>query len=219
MFQFLNKMRAKRAERQWFAQHERGEIFQWIFDTNKWGSAETPSGKGSETQRTEAIREELPRIVEELNIKSILDLPCGDLHWIASLNLPVHYIGADIVPTLIEQNRTRYPELTFEVIDACVDPLPDVDLILMRDLLVHLSFADGALVVDNLRKSKARYIACTTFPKVEQNRDQLTGKHRQLNMRHAPFGWGEPVLMIDEKDPRCKALGVWELEQLRAAQP
>ena len=78
----------KRREAQRFARSSRAEVFQWIFTTNKWGSAESVSGKGSELVQTEAIRAWLPEIIQELSIGSVLDVPCGDLNWLIPRDLP-----------------------------------------------------------------------------------------------------------------------------------
>ncbi len=71
----------------------------------------------------------------------MLDCPCGDLnrmrHVIGSLR---ECIGADIVPAIVAEDRLRYgnDRATFLALDVLTDPMPRVDLTLMRDLLVHL---------------------------------------------------------------------------------
>lgn len=206
----------KRAERKLFSNASRGQVFDWIYDTNKWGSDESISGKGSELDRTEAIRSWFPQLLAELGVKSMLDLPCGDLNWLEHIDLSVRYVGADIVGPLILRNRARYPEREFHVLDACHDPLPSVDMILMRDLLVHLCFADIELVLENIRHSSACYLACTTYPGVETNEDKMTGKHHRLNMSLPPFNWPVPLILRDEEERHGKALGVWDIQTLGA---
>ena len=74
------------------------ETFTEIFDKNLWASPESVSGGGSEMQNTEAIRRELPYLIQKFGIKSILDIPCGDWNWMKSVDLcGASYIGADIV--------------------------------------------------------------------------------------------------------------------------
>lgn len=213
----FSKWIRKRGERRLFSSTSREEVFKWIHETNKWGSPESVSGKGSELDQTVAIRRQLPELIDELKVDSILDIPCGDLNWLEHVDLPVDYTGADIVTELIERNRQRYPGLRFLVLDACKDQLPDAELVLMRDLLVHLSFADIRLVAKNLRACKSTYLACTTYPDVEINRDKLTGNHHRLNLQIAPFSWPTPLLLLDEAEKHGKALGIWRLEELKGS--
>uniref|UniRef100_UPI002157A42F class I SAM-dependent methyltransferase n=2 Tax=Pseudomonadota TaxID=1224 RepID=UPI002157A42F len=85
-------------------------------------------------------RTELPHLLREFNIRSVLDIPCGDFNWMRHVDLGgVHYIGADIVPELVEHNRRTYrgPRIQFEHLDVIASPLPKVDAVLCRDGLVH----------------------------------------------------------------------------------
>ena len=48
-------------------------------------------------------------MLNQLDAKSMLDIPCGDFHWMKEIELPLdHYMGADIVKPLIEENQNRY---------------------------------------------------------------------------------------------------------------
>lgn len=78
------------------------EVFTEIYRRNIWGYQETVSGGGSTLHYTEKVRQTLPGLLADLNIGTMLDLPCGDYHWMSEIELPVaHYIGADIVPHLV----------------------------------------------------------------------------------------------------------------------
>jgi SAM-dependent methyltransferase len=215
---WLKRWRSKREEKRRFAEQSRSETFDWIYHSNKWGG-ESRSGKGSGLERSYRIRQKLPELFDSLEVESILDLPCGDHGWMATLDLaPYDYVGVDIVADLIEENRKRYPERHFEVIDVCKGPLPDRDLVICRDLLVHLSFADIEAALHNLLAVQGRYIMCTTFPEVTKNVDIVTGKHRKLNLRLPPFEWPEPLLQFDEgtetEQLHGKCQGVWRLPEL-----
>lgn len=220
LMDFISKSRRKSEERRRFRDGSRNEVFSWIYKTNKWGCAESRSGKGSDLIQSERLRDGLPELLRKLNVSSILDLPCGDLNWMKQLDLsPYQYIGADIVGDLIEKNRRAYSDFQFEVLDVCSDPLPAADFMLSRDLLVHLCFADINLAVENIRASSIRFLACTTFTEVHHNKDKLTGNHRMLNMLEPPFSWGEPLYLLPDgargQPPReGKSLGVWKVANL-----
>ena len=72
--------------------------FQIIFRNNYWNEKETVSGEGSTLDNTENIRRVLPEILSELNIKSIIDVPCGDFKWMKLIinNMKVKYTGGGI---------------------------------------------------------------------------------------------------------------------------
>jgi hypothetical protein len=221
LWRSVSKPIRKWREKRRFKRDSRKDVFRFIYETNKWGSEASRSGKGSDMVETADIRQNLPGALSQLSIQSILDLPCGDMHWMQTLDLsPYRYIGAAIVPDLIERNRQQHPQFTFDVLDICESQLPTVDLMLSRDLFVHLAFRDIELAVDNICKSDIRYLACTTFPSVSPNVDKLTGNHRKLNMAIAPINFGEPRLLLadgtktDESGQPEKYLGIWEVADL-----
>src|SRR3954447_7620407 len=198
--------------------------FQRIYDTNLWGAPASPSGLGSELDATEALRAELPRLLERLQATSLLDAPCGDAGWISRANLGVRYVGVDIVGSLIETLRARAAagEIggDYRVADLTRDPLPRCDAILCRDALVHLSFANIARALVNFRKSGAGWLTTTTFPDWQVNAYCEDGDWRALNFERAPFHWGSPVELLNENCQeaggawRDKSLGVWRIPEI-----
>jgi len=195
--------------------------FQRIHDTNLWGAPASLSGLGSEIDATAALRAELPRLLEKLDVASLLDAPCGDAGWINRANLGVRYVGVDIVPALTERLRARAiaGEIKgeYHLADITRDPLPRCDAILCRDCLVHLSFANIERAMANFRRSGAAWLIATTFPDWQTNADCEDGDWRALNFEQAPFDWGRPVELINENCTeadggwRDKSLGVWRL--------
>lgn len=193
--------------------------FTRIYRTNAWDNEETVSGPGSTLAATKAIREELPILTRRLDVRTFLDIPCGDLNWMTEVQMDLDlYIGADIVAELIEAHRRRYSEVgrTFLKLDITRDPLPRVDLILCRDLLGHLSFADIRSALNNVEASDSKYLLTTTFPSVRKNRDILSGDWRPLNLERAPFWFPEPREVVDERwsGVSDKCLGLWVIHDL-----
>lgn len=198
-------------------------IFTSIHRRNAWHGEESASGPGSGREATAALRCELPRLLSELGCASLLDAPCGDLCWFEETALPVDsYCGIDIVEAVIAANRCRHgaPGRTFLCLDLCRDPLPEADVVLCRDGLVHLSFRDARAALANFRASGASWLLATTFPCLAENRDALTGEWRPLNLELPPFRLPPPATLLDE---RCreeggryadKSLGLWRLADL-----
>ena len=58
------------------------EEFNKIYEENLWGDPESRSGMGSTVASTETLRSEVESLLLKYNIKSILDLGCGDNNWI-----------------------------------------------------------------------------------------------------------------------------------------
>ena len=198
-------------------------IFTAIYRSNAWLGAESVSGPGSGVAATAALRCELPRLLAELGCGSLLDAPCGDLCWLGGAALPVaSYCGVDIVEAVIAANRCRHgaPGRTFLCLDLRRDPLPEAEVVLCRDGLVHFSFRDALSALANFRASGASWLLATTFPGHAENQDALTGEWRPLNLELPPFRLPPPEMLLDE-DCRedagryaDKSLGLWRLDEL-----
>jgi len=221
MFAGLKKYFRKREESNLFRNASTEEIFTHIYLANKWGDEESRSGKGSNLAVTESLREALPDMLLQFNINSMLDIPCGDFHWMKEIDLPLtRYQGADIVKPMIEENQVRYgnEKREFLHLDLLRDPLPKVDAIFCRECLVHLSYADIEKALQNIRKSGASYLFTTHFPQRKYNEDIVTGKHHSLNFYLPPFSWPQPELEFVEcfagKRRGNKCLSLWRIDNL-----
>lgn len=198
-------------------------VFTRIYTKRRW-KGESASGAGSSLEQTQAVREALPGLLRELEVSSLLDIPCGDLHWIKEVDLgKTDYIGADIVRPLIERNRQLFngSGRRFETANLIADPLPAADAVLCRDCLVHLSHKDVLAALRNIKKSGARWLITTTYTSNNrQNVDILTGQWRAINLQLPPFNLPEPAKLIDEKCTEGdgsftdKFLGVWRVADL-----
>jgi hypothetical protein len=143
-------------------------LFTRIYQTNLWGDAESRSGLGSAPGAAPALRHALPALWSRLGVRRILDLPCGDFAWLSGIELGERfYLGADIVAELVARNQAAFGRedgrVQFAKLDLLRDPLPAADLVLCRDCLVHLSFANIFAALVNLRRSGARWLLVTTF--------------------------------------------------------
>ncbi len=193
-------------------------LFTGFAAMNRWGSAESLSGEGSTLAQTEELRRQLPVIFEQFQIRSLLDIPCGDAHWMRMINGRLHaYIGADIVTSLVnELKKHARSNECFLTLDVVSDPLPEVDAVLSRDVLVHLSLDQALQAVENIRNSGSRFLLATTFPG-RSNRDIATGGWRPLDLAAEPFDLGPPLLIVNEACTESggtfsdKSLGVWQL--------
>ena len=83
-----------------------------------------------------------------------------------------------------------------------MDPLPEADLVFVRDCLVHFSYTDVFRALRNICRSGSHYLLMTTFSfDHRRNRDIWTGDWRPLNFRKEPFGFPEPLEVLRENHP------------------
>jgi hypothetical protein len=201
-------------------------VFSNIHLENTWGSQESVSGEGSTFVQTDVIRSRLPALIQQWGIRTMLDLPCGDFHWMKEISLDLdHYIGSDIVSALIERNRQRYgrgaPNLReFVRLDVTSDDLPCVDLVFCRDCLVHLTNADVIKALKQVKASGTTYLLTTTYPERKWNENIPTGLWRPLNLERPPFNLPRPLDVVIEGSTEGKGgfsdkcLGLWRVADL-----
>lgn len=199
------------------------ERFAHIYETNLWGSDESISGAGSVLEQTGALRAQLPVLLRELQVTSMLDLPCGDFGWMRDVDLSgVEYLGGDIVPDLIARHQREFGGTgrRFAVLDVTRDPLPEVDLVFCRDCLVHLSAQHIWDAIANLKASGSQWLLTTTFPEHPENHDIDDGDWRLLNLERAPFHFPPPTATLNEACTEHdgafadKSLGLWRIAEL-----
>lgn len=204
--------------------------FTRIYETNLWGSDVSRSGTGSDEDQTFHVRQALPGLLYDRQVRSLLDIPCGDFAWMRHVAMPdIAYIGADIVPAVIAGNQQKYGHIeasemaasrSFQVLDLTVDRLPEVDLVFCRDCLVHLSYRNIRAAIDNLKSSGSRWLLTTTFPEHRENEDIEDGDWRLLNFELPPFRFPSAAALINEgcseQDGKYadKSLGLWEIASL-----
>jgi SAM-dependent methyltransferase len=197
-----------------------------IYRRNGFNGRESVSGPGSDLSATAAVREALPALLKSIGARTLLDAPCGDFFWMKEARLDLdRYIGADIVAAIIAENSRIHADAKreFRVLDITSDALPNVDVILCRDCLVHLPYAAILSAVQNFKRSGSKYLLTTTFTARSENHDIPAGSWRPLNLQAAPFNFPPPERLIDE---RCtedggqypdKSMGLWKIEMLSPA--
>lgn len=197
--------------------------FHTIYQKKEWGQNEpTVSGEGSTLERTALLRMQLPELLKEIEVKTMLDLPCGDFFWMRTVQLPIdRYLGADIVPAIIENNNKHYsdpPQRTFCVLDMLKDKIPCADLILCRDCLIHFSNHHIFQALRNMKSSGSSWLLVTNHPEIQKNSNIVTGECHGVNFELAPFHFPTPVKRIvedkGEKEVHGRELALWRLTDL-----
>ncbi|OHA15780.1 MAG: hypothetical protein A3A10_00055, partial [Candidatus Tagabacteria bacterium RIFCSPLOWO2_01_FULL_42_9] len=190
---------------------------------NSWGGHNSVSGRGSDLDQTEHIIREIPALFKDMGISTVLDIPCGDFNWMRNIDLSgIKYIGADIVKEIVKNNKNQYEKnnVSFRHMNLIEDTLPQVDLILIRDCLVHMSYDDIFKLLNNVCNSMSQYLLTTSFTDRQDNKDIITGEWRPLNLQIAPFSLPKPIRIINEKCTQGKSsytdksLGLWKISDI-----
>ena len=184
--------------------------FSRIHEQNVWANAESVSGPGSTIARAADFIDDLVALLKHFN-------------WAGPVADAVEqYIGLDVVSDLIVRNQHASAGLRrrFMRADLTADPLPQADVILCRDCLVHFSFQDIVRALHNFQHSGSRYVLTTTFIGRGANDDIATGAWRPLDLQAPPFALTLPLAVVDEKCMhtggiyRDKRLALWTLATL-----
>ncbi len=208
-------------KRKLFLLKSRKTQFTNIYRKGGFGPSDGLSGTGSDIVQTKVIMQAIPDILQKYQIKSMLDIPCGDLFWMQHVDIgSTAYTGADIVSELIKRNEIIHANSgkKFLVIDICLDPLPRVDLILCRDCFGHLKLNDAVRAVHNIKRSGSKFLLITTFPQCTKNAELGLNFFRPLNLCIPPFYFPQPLELISEgctEDEGIyfdKSLGLWRID-------
>jgi len=199
---------------------DRRARFEAIYKLGVWkynGGQEALSGAGSELEATAPFRSALVDLLTELGIERFVDVGCGDWTWMSKVDLPCRYLGVDIVDSVVALNGARYARegVEFQKLDAVIEELPKCDAALCREVIFHLSFADGQRLLDNMIRN-ADWLIITTDQSIWFNSEIRTGDFRRLNLERAPFRLPPPdrVLADDGREPG-RICGVWNTARLR----
>jgi 2-polyprenyl-3-methyl-5-hydroxy-6-metoxy-1,4-benzoquinol methylase len=202
--------------------------FTETFITNAWNSNESVSGPGSEINSPlvqDCIICIINFINQFLNNKetiTISDIPCGDLNWINILLKEIlektnckniKYYAYDIVEKIGEKfnmmDKIDNVTYTFNVFNAVTDISVKADIILCKEMFIHLSHSHINSCLQNFKNSGSTFLVCSDSGNVE-NKDieySCFGECRHVSLMLPPFNLPEPLYYYS-----CYKL--WELEKI-----
>jgi len=221
------------------------ETFQDVYTNWRFGGwPESKSGPGSTMEETDIIRQQIKQLVKDKEIKSVVDVPCGDFNWMKDIVYSFEkYTGCDIVPEMIQDNQKFANSIiSFKELDLTQDgiEIPEGDLLIVRDVIGHLPLEGGQKAIANILKSKCKYLLTTTWYSlndenyhlnhenkdntvtVEANWDRGAAAFYPVCLHSKPFNFPKPEFYIEEK-PKVdgydngvrKGLAFYELDKLR----
>jgi hypothetical protein len=163
-------------------------VFEDIYERNLWGFG---SGHGSLPRATKGYRIYLQKFLDLNGIKSVVDYGCSDWQFSRYLDWSnINYIGIETVKKLVITNSEKFGSSTirFEESPNNLIKLPKADLLIVKDVLQHLSHDDiKKFIKYALPKYKFALITNNVIPKMRLNINISTGEFRPLDLRKNPF--------------------------------
>ena len=178
------------------------------------GLPETTCGKGSTLASTVALRAQLPGLLRHLEVRHLVDVPCGDLNWMAEVDLSgIIYDGIDIDASRLATAASKVARLnalsaSLIKTDVLVDPLPKGDAVLCRDFFQHLPTPDVWTVLRRFLASGATWLLATSHDVPVNAELAVLGGYRPLNLLIEPFAF-KPMMQIEDPPGSARILGVW----------
>ena len=205
---------------------DRSSYFSTVYDLGYWAAQHKmpgvpASGPGSTLDAARNAITTIEQLIREFGIELLIDAPCGDMTWMASVDLRgVEYVGIDVVPSVIASNIEKHPSLTFMALDVAdessVDQLRSLvrgrrTLILCRHLLFHLPVQDGRAVLRHLFQSDASYLLTSTYVKADDfDSSYILANGHRTNLLKRPYCARDPSrLYLDAHADQY--LGLWDL--------
>ena len=160
------------------------EIFGKVYKNNVWGGerGELCSGVGTYDGASKEYVDKVVQFISEHNISSITDIGCGDFYVgkqiVERSGKP--YLGIDVAPNVISDHNQKHAgdKVRFMMLDASTDQVPESDLILIRQVLQHLSNEQISRVIRNAL-ARCRFLIVTehiyTGPGLRYNIDKASG--------------------------------------------
>jgi hypothetical protein len=143
------------------------QAFDEVYRKRLWQRGSSASGPGSEGYLADRYVELIREYAAQHDLRTAVDGGCGDFE-VGSRIAPIfeRYTALDVSPRIIGINQRRYNELTkrnvtFAVADMMAGPLPPADLILIRQVLQHLSNAQIVKILGNVESSIWRRVLVT----------------------------------------------------------
>ncbi len=185
--------------------------FNKIYTSNRWIFG---SGTGSIAINNEKYIRFLQNFLDaHPDITNVLDVGCGD--WQIGREIDWanrRYIGIDVSDHALTETKRKFESArtNFHIMDAANDELPDADLIIIKDVLEHLSFAAIQRILDKTHQYEYILIQNDIGILETINFDIESGGYRKLDVTKSPF-WFEAKLVSTYTEFHLVVLMLFEI--------
>ncbi|MHC4336947.1 MAG: class I SAM-dependent methyltransferase [Planctomycetota bacterium] len=163
------------------------------------------SGVASRGWAAVVKQEILGQVILANNVRTIIDIGCGDMCWYAEGMLKdIVYIGVDISDVIIRKNTQRFPDLTFLTQDISEDLPKDVeaDLCICFDMLLHqCDERQFANALRNLLRLTSRH-GLISYPTINEDDETVYRMDVTAEAQEADERLVQLLSQLDENRPR-----------------
>jgi len=162
----LGRLMVERRER-YLGRLPLNQAFDEVYKRGMWNQGESLSGVGSEGFQAERYVALVRDYAARYQLRTVLDGGCGDFSVGSRLASSFdRYTAIDVSPRIIAIDQSRYggsewQHVSFSVADLTEAPFPAADLVLIRQVLQHLTNSQIEKVLLNLEASKWRRVLIT----------------------------------------------------------
>jgi SAM-dependent methyltransferase len=165
---------------------ERKAEFESIYSNGVWGKG---SGNGSSPEATKSYVQFLENFMSSNNIKSVVDAGCGDWQFSQYIDWSsIDYLGLDTVESVIMANKKfETNQVKFRLFDLVEEEFPPADLLILKDVLQHLSTKSVSIILGKFVDFEHILIVNDSWNSPWLNAEIMDGDYRQLDIRLPPF--------------------------------
>ena len=205
--------------------------FQKVYLENTWMSDDSKSGPGS-NKNSGLVIQCCICIVDTINTFfknkekiTISDIPCGDFNCINILFdeifektsiKTIDYYAYDIVPEIfndfINLDKKSNVNYFFNILDITKSFPNKSDIILCKELFIHLKYNDIFKALNNFKNSNSQYLICSDSENIE-NKDityDHLGECRHVSLCLDPFNLPKSLL----ESENYISYKIWDLNSL-----
>lgn len=215
-----------------YQQRSHSEIFSEIYDNGLWAHGKESiylekdaiyfSGSGSYNKSSRQYIQFITEYIKANHISSITDIGCGDFHigkQICEQNPQITYNGVDVVPNMIRHHNEKYgsDRISFYCLNTLNDRVPPADLLLIRQVLQHLSNSDIMRLTGNCFPGFQHILVTEHQPKqqylIKENIEKSSGPNTRVGsmtgsgvyLNKAPFTYQwQRLLTAEDDNPRTQ---------------
>lgn len=168
---------------------------------------------------TEHLRSQLPALFEKYNISSMFDAGANDAAWQAvTLTKLIKYSAGERNHIMVDIAKSSYPDLDIRVHDVTVDALPQVDLLFIRDVAIHLNNHSKREMIQRWKESSIPWILMTQLSYATENLDfEYSPDHfpfTEINWLLPPWSWPTPTESLSEMPGATRYMSLWHRDQI-----
>jgi predicted TPR repeat methyltransferase len=170
----------------------RREKFDKIYLENVWGYK---SGPGSDPDFAKRWIDTVNYFLSQEDIKTVIDVGCGDWRIGKNLNLEgIDYTGVEVSSVIFKEtvlnsaDNIKFINADFQTLD-----IHDADLIIIKDVLQHLSNSSIYIMINKIME-KSRYALFCDDMLEENNLEDCDGGYRGIDISESPFNFDVKVV-------------------------